>query len=107
MEMSKQEIETLLKNGIFRSYHVIDKMRLEKITLEQIKEALLNGVAKADNSSQNDKSFAHNNAQHYSIFYNGFTVVFCNSRENGIMLISVYHGESHKIHTNPYYRLRF
>jgi len=106
--MDKQKIETLLRNGLFLSYHAKDKMRLEKISMEQIKEALLNGVSKADNSTQNDKSFAWNKAQHFSVYHEGLnlTVVFCESREKGLMLVSAYRGKAHQIETNPYYRKR-
>src|SRR3972149_11650097 len=107
--MDKQKIETLLRNGLFLSYHAKDKMRLEKISMEQIKEALLNGVAKADNSTQNDKSFAWNKAQHFSLYYSALnlTAVFCESREKGLMLVSANRGKAHQIHTNAYYNRKY
>jgi len=96
------QLETLVENGLYYSQHAKQKMALENITEQEVKEVLLNGIAKFDRSNQNDKSRAWNKKPHHSSFWNGLTVVWCESYEKGVMVVSVYHGESHNITSNPY-----
>jgi len=96
------QLETLVKNGLYYSNHSKEKMQAENITETQIREVLLNGIAKFDCSNQNDKSRAWNKKPRHSSFWNGLTVVWCESYEKGVMIVSVYHGESHDITSNPY-----
>jgi len=96
----------LLANGLFLSHHAQEELREENITIDDIKKTILEGSATFDRSTQNDKSHAWNNERHISAHLEkeNLTIVFCKSKENGILIISCYHGKSHNYYSNPYNR---
>jgi len=96
-------IKQYLKNGIFYSKHAIEKMRLENITKREILEVIIHGEGKID-YSKTDRSHAWNKKAHISITYNNLTIIACQSAENGILIISCYHGKPHDYFSNPYNR---
>lgn len=101
-----EQIRELLKNGLFLSSHAQEELREENISLEDIKQTILEGSAIFDHSNQNDKSHAWNNERHISAHLEkeNLTIVFCKSKENGILVISAYHGKSHNYYSNPFNR---
>lgn len=92
-----------LVNGIFYSKHASEKMRLENITEKEIREVILNAEGKIDHS-KTDRSHAWNVKPHITLTYNNLTVVACESKEHGILIISLYHGKPHDFFSNPYNR---
>lgn len=92
----------LLSNGLFISHHAQEELREENITIDDIKRTILEGSATFDHSTQNDKSHAWNNERHISTYLNDITVIFCKSKENGILVISCYHGKSHDYYSNSF-----
>ena len=103
--MNPQEIRQLVNKDIIFSYHAYEKMNRENITERDVKEPLLSGVSSTcDNSVRNNRDFAWNRSQHQTLTYNNLTIVFCNSKENACLVISLYHGYPHQIRSNPYFR---
>ena len=100
--MNTENIKTLLQKGLILTPHAKIKMQKEYISKEQIINALLKGIAKEDKSIRNNKAFAWNNATHYTVFNEGLTVVFCDSKEHACLIISVYHGKAHDYLSNPH-----
>jgi hypothetical protein len=96
----------LLVNGLFSSHHAQEEAKKENITLDLIRQTINEGIAKFDSSKQNDKTHAWNYERHISFFLEkeNLTVICCKSAENGILVISAYHGKSHCYYSNPYNR---
>jgi len=101
------DVKKLLENGLYISNHSKEKMQIESITEIQIREALLNGIAKFDSSTTNYRQHAWNRKPHYSIYYEplNLTVVACESLEKAVLVVSVFHGLAHDMNSNPHNRL--
>lgn len=101
------DFENFAKNGIFTTVHTKEKMALENITIEQIKEVLLNGTPTLDSSTTNYRQHAWNRKPHYSIFYEplNLTIVVCESLEKAVLVVSVFHGKAHIMNSNPHNRV--
>jgi hypothetical protein len=97
----RQSVEDWIKNGIYYSVHSTDKMRQDRISETDIKDILLNGVIEFSRTQQIDRRYAHNTQNHLHSSYHNKVVVFCQSREKGVLVISVFNGKPYQI---PNYR---
>jgi len=102
------DVRNLAKNGLYYSIHAKEKMKLENISERDIKEVIENAEPKPDSSTTNYREHAWNRKQHHSLYYESLnlTVVCCESLEHGLFIVSVYHGKSHDIDSNPYQKRR-
>ena len=95
--INNKTVEDWIKNGIFFSRHSLDKMQYDKITQEDIRNILLNGNIELSRARQIDRRYAHNVQNHLHSELNGKVVVFCQSREKGVLVISVFNGKPYTI----------
>lgn len=93
-------IKKFLANGIYYTKHALEKMKEEKVTEKEILEVLNNSEGKMD-YSKTYRINAWNIKPHITFTYNNLTVVACESKEKGILIISVYHGRPKDFFSNP------